>query len=69
MTDETVRLGSLRFLEVAVQREEGVVILVMVASQDPGTKGAVERFGCLLTVAHATNLNLLLRNAIQSLNG
>ena len=57
MADETVRLGSLRHLEVGVHRPESLVILLMVATQDPNTSEAVERFGCSLTVAQATILS------------
>ena len=53
MADETVRLGFLEFLEVGVHLEDSAVILLMAADQDPGTKKAVEKFGCLLTVAQA----------------
>ena len=69
MADETVRLGFLRHLEIGVHPEESAVILLMVAAQDPETKGAVERFGCLLTVAQATSLTTRLREVIQRLDG
>ena len=39
MADETVRLGFLRHLEIGVHPEQSAVILLMVATQDPGTKG------------------------------
>ena len=67
--DEGVRLGTLEFLEIDVHHPEQMVILLMAAKQDPGTRGAVEKFGCVLTVAQATSLTTQLREAIQRLNG
>ena len=69
MADETVRLGFLEFLEVGVHLEDSAVILLMAADQDPGTKKAVEKFGCLLTVAQATNLSIQLQDAVRRLRG
>ena len=67
--DETARIGYLGFLEVITRHEEEAVILLMGAIQDPGTKGAVEKFGCAMTVAQATSLVQRVRAAIQELEG
>ena len=66
-SDETARMGYLGFLEVTTYRPEAAVILLMAAVQDPGTKGAVEKFGCALTVVQATTLSTKIRDAIREL--